>query len=85
MNTIAVKFFVKQTDIDDWDIIDTGRFSIDEWNAFKLFSKVYERSNDEPCDMTEEEFNECYEVRDVGDVIVIIDVDGTEETAFIQA
>jgi hypothetical protein len=86
MNTIAVKYVVTESDYGEWSISDTGRFAIDEWDAFKLFCKVYERLNDEPYEYSEEEFNDCYEVQAAnGDVIVIIDLDGVQSFTFIQA
>jgi hypothetical protein len=84
MKEIAVKFFVKSVDNDSWGIINTGEFVIDKWDAYKLFTKLYEHSYNEPCDITKKEFEKMYEVVGAGDVIVIGDVDGVEETAFIR-
>jgi len=85
MNTIAVKYVVTESDYGEWSISDAGRFVIDEWDAFKLFCKAYERLNDEPYEYTEVKFNIYYEVQAFnGDVIVIVDTDGVQEFTFIQ-
>jgi hypothetical protein len=85
MNTIAVKYVVTESDYGEWSISDAGRFAIDEWDAFKLFCKVYERLNDEPYEYTEKEFEECYAVETAESVVVIIDTDGVQSFTFIQA
>lgn len=85
MNSIAVKYVVTESDQSEWSISDAGRFVIDEWDAFKLFCKAYERLNDEHYEYTEEEFNDYYKVHAAnGDVIVIVDADGMQEFTFIQ-
>ena len=82
---IQIKFFVKQTDVDGWCIADAGTLQVEKWDAYTLFCKMSEQMEGwDDCGVSKKEFNEMYEVQKMGDVMVMMDTDGTEELVFVK-
>jgi len=81
-NYIAVRFFVKAHGM----ITDSGRFSIDEFNAFKLYCKLYQTLYGEPFEGTKKDFEESVNVvmSSNKDVIIITELGIDEEMVFVQ-
>lgn len=79
---IEIKFFVKQTDVDGWYIADAGTMQVEKWDAYTLFKKLYDERDE--CDVSKKEFKIMYEVQKKGDVMVMMDTDGTSELVFVK-
>jgi hypothetical protein len=83
---MKIKFSIVNNDMDGGYLSDVGELESNMFDGYVLFCKLYERMEGEgiDCGVDEDEFNERYEVMDMGDWLVVRDNNGEEVISFVR-
>ncbi len=82
---MKINYVIKVSDVGGWYLSDCGDFEVDKFDGFKMFNKLYEMMEGVGVsDLSEEEFEDKYEISVMKDWMVVVDEDGFEEIIFMK-
>lgn len=81
---MKVKFFIKEMDCGMPDIIRSGELKVKKWNDLELFRAMQLDYDEDEEIISKDDFEETYEVVKTDEVMLMLEVDGNMEYAFIK-